>query len=286
MKPFPVPATRNTALPLPRGQNRLTVRRIPGEIRPPGKMWADSKPIPAGDSHPARRWLAARRLWRPGYPLPTGLRWLPGGDTCAGRLIVSLATVAAWADAWPGCPAPTAVQTIAVLADGAPGLDRPASKRGLAKRTRGEQTGMAFAVGNPAAEGLRVVEGVADCLAVASRYDCLAVAVMSAGGMSRPAPALVDLLASREAVIHADSDNAGQWAASWLARNTGARVVLPPVGAGKDAAAAAQGQEWPPVDLAAAQEYAATLRACFPDWPEWEICRQTALAVAGHADSE
>ena len=125
------------------------------------------------------------------------------------------------------------------------------------------------------------MEGVADCLAVASRYDCLALAVMTAGAMSRPAPDLTALLSSREAVIHADADSAGQWAAGWLARQTGARVVLPPTGAGKDAAAAARGQDWPPVELAEAQEYAATLRDCYPDWPEWEICRQTALAVAG-----
>ena len=248
---------------------------------PQGRLWAASQPIPAGDSHPARRWLADRRLWRPGYPLPRALRWLPGGESCAGRLMVCLAPPPAWADAWPDCPTPTAVQTIAVLQDGTPGLDRPASRGGLDKRTRGKQAGTAFAVGNPAAASVRVVEGVADCLAVASRYDCLALAVMTAGAMSRPAPDLVALLSSREAVIHADADSAGQWAAGWLARKTGARVVLPPTGAGKDAAAAARGQDWPPVDLAEAQEYAATLRDCYPDWPEWEICRQTALAVAG-----
>ena len=254
---------------------------------PEGRLWSNSQLIPAGDSHPARRWLAARRLWRPGYPLPQSLRWLPSdGETCAGRLIVCLATVTDWVNAWPGCPTPTAVQTLAVFGDGAPGLDRPASRGGLAKRTRGKQAGTVFAVGNPGADSVRVVEGVADCLAVASRYDCLALAVMSAGAMSRAAADLADLVASRDAVIHADADNAGQWSAAWLSRNTGARVVLPPTGAGKDAAAAAQGQKWPSVALAAAQGYAATLRACYPDWPEWEICRQTALSVAGQTDSE
>ena len=261
--------------------NRLSVPRLP----PTGR------PIPADANHPVRRWLSARNLWRQGYPLPAGLgvmrpdsRYPP---TCAVRLAARLAPFSAWANAWPHPPTPTAVQIIAVDADGHPTLDRPKNAGGLAKRTMGTAGGAVFAVGNPDASAIRVCEGIADALAIASRYDALVIAAMSDGQMAHPRP---DLLArfvnAAGVVIHADADHnvAGQGAALRLAsiinREGGhARAVLTAQGH-KDVADWAAQHPHPPVDRTAARSHAHTLTAMYPGWPTSEIYRLAGIAAS------
>ena len=103
--------------------------------------WASSKPIPTSPDHPARRWLARRKLWWPSLPLPPSVRWLDarGTHTGAGGIIVLAAPPSAWADVWPQLPALVAVQLVHVDADGRPALDRPTEKGGLPKRTFDER---------------------------------------------------------------------------------------------------------------------------------------------------
>ena len=70
--------------------------------------------IPTDYNHPARRWLANRNLWRPVFPLPGAVRWLPaaahyrgrGPHTGAGSLVVLAAPPEAWTEAWPKLPEP------------------------------------------------------------------------------------------------------------------------------------------------------------------------------------
>ena len=144
-----------------------------------------------------------------------------------------------------------------------------------------------FAVGNPVApQGPpRVVEGVKDCLAVASRYEGPVYAVL--GSMASPAPDLVLHLASSPvpAVIHADHDlahNAGRAGARALAAavmqagGMTPRIVYAPEG--KDASDTARLLEFPPIDAEIAHYYAQTIRD-MEEWPEWEVVRQTALAA-------
>ena len=126
------------------------------------------------EAHPARRWLAHRYLWRPGFPLPSALRWLPaeahyqgrGKHTGVGSLVALVAPPDAWTDAWPELPDPQAVQLIAVDAQGAPAMDRPSEAGGLGKRSLGSTTGLVVVLGCPdlaeALEPVRVAEGVAD----------------------------------------------------------------------------------------------------------------------------
>ena len=142
------------------------------------RTWSqDSQPIPADPDHPARRWLAARNLWRPELPTPGALRWLPaaahyqgrGSHTGAGSIIALAAPPAAWTVAWPELPIPQSVQIIAVDAEGNPALDRPADSGGLGKRSIGSTTGAIVVLGcaelADALEPVRVAEGVADALA-------------------------------------------------------------------------------------------------------------------------
>ena len=125
--------------------------------------------------HPARRWLFRRKLWRPELPLPQSVGWIDdsGPYTGAGTIIALAAPPSAWADAWPQLPPPTAVQLVHVNADGWSAMDRPAKDGGLTKRTHGSAQGAVLILGNPilceTLTPVRVVEGLADTLALASR---------------------------------------------------------------------------------------------------------------------
>ena len=56
------------------------------------KKWASSAPIPTDSEHPARRWLAARHLWRPDLQLPPSVRWLQAeGPPSVGGLLAAFA---------------------------------------------------------------------------------------------------------------------------------------------------------------------------------------------------
>ena len=247
----------------------------------------DSHPIPMDPRHPARRWLAHRHLWRPGFPLPSSLRWLSaeshyqgrGKHTGVGSLVALTATPEAWSAAWPALPEPQAVQLIAVDAQGAPALDRPAEHGGLGKRSLGSTTGLITVFGCPdlgeALEPVRVAEGVADALALASRYPGPAVATLGTSTMISDELPRWLAAAAAGTVVHVDADTGGEDSARQLRRRIQAmggtvRAVLP--AEGKDAAEAAALR--PFQDLPEGwEDYAATLQETI-SWPRWEIARQ------------
>ena len=91
------------------------------------EKWASSAPIPTDSKHPARRWLAARHLWRPDLQLPPSVRWLQAeGPPSVGGLLAAFAP--------PGQLEPSGVQLVSVDVDGrpAPDIDGPT---GLAMRS-------------------------------------------------------------------------------------------------------------------------------------------------------
>ena len=252
--------------------------------------WQRSEPIPLGD-HPARRWTMHRLLWPPDIQAPASLRWipaasiLPGRHTGAGSLIALLAPPSEWQRAWPRLPTPSALEFIAIGQDGEPALDRPAEAGGLSKRTLGSKQGCFFILGCPIPSDLRysvrVAEGVADSLALASRFPGPAVATMGDAGMRNEELALWLAQCPEGAVIHADNDTSGREAAGRLkaaitVAGGHARAVLPPHG--KDAADSAalapfstSSQTWPAFADSLREEYG---------WPQWEAQRQATILMA------
>lgn len=279
--------------------------RVPQEPQMPPKTapgatvwhlqaWARSQSIPSASEHPARRWLAARNLWRPELPFPNLLRWQAPGHqhTGAGSILTLIASPAAWTASWPELPSPQAVQRIAVGGDGTPALDRPADAGGLGKRSLGPTAGGIVVIGCPlldeALDPVRVAEGVADTLALASRYPSPAVATVGTEGMRDGALAAWLATAPAGVVVHADADAGkdgrappGPAAARALCRaieDAGgqARAVFAP--AGKDAADAARERPFAPLEEGWL-DFARTLRDT-TDWPRWEIARQAANVFA------
>ena len=96
------------------------------------KMWERSVTVPAAADHPARRWLARRRLWRPAQPLPPSVRWVAAPGPSVGAIVAAFAP--------PGTGRLSGVQLIHVDADGLPALDKPGPD-GLPKRSFGQMAG-------------------------------------------------------------------------------------------------------------------------------------------------
>lgn len=258
------------------------------------RVWAEATAIPRDCAHPARRWLANRNLWHPEMPVPPTLRWRQPGrmHTGSGSVAALLALPQAWLESWPGTPQPAAVQLVSVDESGRPALDRPAELGGLSKRTLGNATGAVLVIGNPllveATSPVRVVEGIADGLALASRYDTSVVVTAGTSGMRHMG--IVEWLAGAESgvVIHADVDEsskgrapAGTVAAGFLRSaiaDAGGKVsaVYPPTGF-KDAADAAKSEKFVPLDPGWV-DYARTL-AEITGWPRWEIARIAQIAT-------
>ena len=251
------------------------------------QLWACSEMIPLDETHPARLWLAARKLWRPGHPRPNSLCWLPRRalprkallPNVAGALVVPIAPLADWLGAWPACPENVAsIQLVYVDANGVKAYD----SEGRDKRNFGPHAGRGWAIPSlyhPAA-GLRVCEGIADALGVAARRDALVFAVVGVSAMSSPPDDLLDVArvvreAGGEIVVHADPDS-GEDPAAALAHHLCGRAVIPVAG---DPAEAASESPFGNIDVAAARHYADTLRELYPDAPHWEIVRQTALII-------
>ena len=253
--------------------------------------WEASQPIPTSPEHPARRWLANRRLWRPELPLPEAVRWAPatGQHTGAGAIVALAAQPVAWAAAWPKLPELTAVQLVHVDVQGQPALDRPAEAGGQSKRTMGMLQGAAVVLGNPllpeALAPAHVAEGLADALGLASRVEGTSAAALGTSGMMAQDQLLAQWLAgaAQGVRIHNDADEAkdgrppaGRRAAAvlMLAVNEagGRALIVPPAPGCKDYAdECAQGPDFGPLPEGW-DHYATTLRET-TNWPRWEIAR-------------
>ena len=252
------------------------------------QLWATGETIPTDETHPGRRWLAARLLWRPGHPRPITLCWLPRRSVprkarlpnVAGALIVPVWPLADWLAAWPACPENVeSIHLIYVDSNGAKAHD----SEGRDKRNFGPHAGRGWAIGSLyyPSSGLRVCEGVADALGIAARRDSLVVTVVGISDMTDPADDLLDVArVVREAggavVVHADPGS-GEAPARELAKRLGGRAFVPAVEG--DPADAAAASPFGTLDVGVAHDYANTLREMYPDAPNWEVVRQTAIAL-------
>ncbi len=260
-------------------------------------LWASSGPIPTSPGHAARRWLRRRKLWWPDLPLPPAVRWLDGRrpHTGVGSIIALAAPPSAWVDTWPQLPPPAAVQLVHVNADGRPTLDRPAKNGGLPKRTLGRARDTVLVIGNPilnqALTSVRVAEGLADVLALGSRYPGPVVCAFGTSGLRSAALAKWLVGSTHGVLIHSDRDPpkdgrppAGRRAAALLSRAIrhagGTADIIPPAVGFKDfAEETAAGPDFVPLPEECSG-FAQTMAEPHPDWPPLEIARISAIGTA------
>ena len=133
-----------------------------------------------------------------------------------------------------------------------------------------------------------IAEGVADILALTSRFDGVGIAPVTTPRKLVPDTGFLAWVASaHEMIIHADADSSGtgQRAARELRRaivDAGgrARAIAPPEGPWKDSADIARDNPFPPLGDEW-ESHAQTLRIMYPAWPRWEIARQADIATTG-----
>lgn len=275
------------------------------------RLWAAAESIPCVCDHPARLWLADRHLWRPELPLPSSVRWISasaevfrGLHQGAGAIVVAMASPSEWEKAWPRSPSVWTVHLVNINCVGEPSLDRPAdykndqgeAKPGLGKRFSSPTTGTVVVLGNPllgeSTAPVRIVEGLADSLAIASRFPGPVVSGIGTPARLAKDPAIVRQIAGSPhgVVIHSDRDDPGQKATISLRtslRNAGAdvRAFLPAVGYGKDPGDVAKSLKFQPLrnDWALGAD---RFRAMNPGWPEWEVLRQASICCQDFREEE
>ena len=179
---------RNPAPSPPAPRQSPRIPRTSEDLRPYAqRLWNQSTPIPPFPDHPARRWLAARNLWRPELPLPPAVRWIHADQLHpsyqgAGAIAAMAAPLAAWGEAWPGVPDLTCIQLVYITRDGSPAKDR-----GLSKRTYAAAQHAVVMLGHPLLEkataAVNVAEGLADALALAAREQGTTIATLGTSGM-------------------------------------------------------------------------------------------------------
>ena len=169
--------------------------------------------------HPVRRWVDASGAFTGllRSPCPPAVRWLPAGlfhdqHEGAGTIVVPFAAPDDWIAAWPRTAGSRPVSSSCIMdSEGVPALDKPATEEGLSKRSYGIRQGAVCVLGDPRPEnavGLILVEGLADALALASRYPETAAAVGGVSGMQ--ADRLLDWLTAWPSVtLYADDDPDG-----------------------------------------------------------------------------
>ena len=139
---------------------------------------------------------------------------------------------------------------------------------------------------------VRIIEGLADGLALASRFEGPVIAGIGTPARLANDAAFVAWLAKAPhgVVIHADADEPGQKAARSLRRalqgvGISVRAVLPPEGMGKDSADIAGSNPFPPLSESW-PDCAKTLQEMHPSWPRWEGARQASIATEGGRDDQ
>lgn len=191
--------------------------------------------VPKDDATPERRWAAHRKLWRSGQRFPRSIR--SGEQRGQPLLIAAFAPVEHWVAGGGKVPEVSGVQLIHVDAKGLPRKDAG----GLDKRSHGTMAGAVTMMGRPIADATRVhvVEGVADALAVATRFDGVVVATGGTSGMKNDRIAAE--LAGLRLPVHVwpDGEESGRDAAEHLAgaiRGRGGSVAVMPMPKGEDPA--------------------------------------------------
>ena len=254
------------------------------------RLWGTSEVVGLDGRHPVRRWMEARKLWRPEVPVPAALRWLSGGDAGGGRILALAAPPQRWIAAWPGVPQLEALQRVPV--------DSVGNGAGP-KKSLGPMSGSVLVFGPPAGSPeacLAVCEGIADGLAVAARSTATVVVVFGTSAMvGASRNGLGEYLASFGGGVEVWADRdlpsdggstgrrfpAGGRAAYAVKRAVeeagGSCQVFHPGGGMKDVAERAAVLGFGEVDDARMAIAARRLSVEHCGWPSWQVLRLAAL---------
>ena len=178
------------------------------------KLWNEAKPIPFYQHHPVRRWCRHRNLFPGNKELPPTIRWHEG----KGYIIVALAPLRDFNDAYPKAPEPRQFHLIAITKEG---QKRHAFKGKSDKRTWGRPSVTCIALfGNPMAASINICEGVADALSIFARSPGTTLASITTFHKIKNCPSLITHLTAegRSVTLFSDNDDAGRSAQNDLGR--------------------------------------------------------------------
>ena len=168
------------------------------------KLWKESEPIGDRAEHPFRAWANNRNLLHPFCTVPSGIRWHNG----KGLIVCGIFPLSAWGmDSTPEGE-PLAVQALAIDQHGqkrfclGPGKDRD-------KCSYGPISAGVVILGDPKADRVNIVEGLADALAVYSREPGAVLITLGTSAKLPNMPDVIDWLITKDTWLFPDSDRAG-----------------------------------------------------------------------------
>ena len=204
------------------------------------KLWEESEAVSYTQSHPVRRWCLRRNLL-PGFKeIPPAIRW----HKQKSRIVVALAPVTDFVDAYPDLPEPRQFHLISIDSEGRKGK----AFNGDDKRTYGQPGVTCVALfGDPDADQINICEGIADALATLSSQTGAVIASLTTFHKIVNCQALIRHLTAdgRSVHIFPDNDEAGMTAQVKLAsalHEQGGTVFVTESPTAKDPAAEAEGR--------------------------------------------
>lgn len=233
---------RENNRPLARFNNSKTGTNKRGFFKEGLKLWKASDSVGYQQDHPVRRWCRHRDLFPQFRPIPNTIRWHDDKQL----IIVALASVQGFIEAYPEPPQPQQFHLIAIDEQG---KKRPAFTGNTDKRTWGRPRTTCVALfGNPNADEINICEGIADALALLSRVQGATIASITTFNKLIGCEALMRHLTAngRTVTLCADNDDAGKKAQESLARTLYERGgdVFVREGKAKDPAEEAKDTGW------------------------------------------
>ena len=154
------------------------------------QLWRESEPIGAASNHPFRQWAAARSLLHPFCVVPDCIRYHAG----KGFILAALYPIGHKGEV-PDC-----VHKIEI--------DQRGNQKGGKgnKKTPGDLAKSVFRLGYGKTGRVYVCEGLADALALYSRFSGVVLSPMGAVSNIANRPGLLEYLRDREVVICCDLD--------------------------------------------------------------------------------
>ena len=168
------------------------------------KLWQEASTIPFFQHHPVRRWCLHRNLFPGHKELPPTIRW----HSEKHFIIIALAPVSDFVDAYPKAPEPKQFHLISIDKQGRKGN----AFNGDDKRTYGQSQKPCVALfGAPNLGEVAICEGIADALAILSDPNApdTATATVTTFQKLIRCDASMSYLANRAVTIFADNDEAG-----------------------------------------------------------------------------